>query len=352
MKIKKEMKKIRTLLVGLLVLGIMAPSMAQDKRVKVDQKVKVKVDPDVRVEVDPDFDLDIDTDIDFDLDADFVAEIEAFAENTARDVLSGFGINDLGKDKLKDKSIYQETSQEVEIPLSKPGEKGSLDVSSRNGRIKVIAYDGATVKVKMTKYEKKVSKSSSEGGMRLVSSGGFNFEASEYNNNVKVESNGWNDRIDFEIQVPKNFNIKADAYNNGHIDVEGVEGEFDIESYNGPITMLNVSGSVSANTYNGTIEVSFVKVTPDAPMAFSTYNGNVDITVPDGTKISTKMKTNRDIYTDFESFTIRDAKPITNKTNKGRFNVKYENWVEGSLNGGGAEVMLKTTNGNIYIRRK
>ena len=30
----------------------------------------------------------------------------------------------------------------------------------------------------------------------------------------------------------------------------------------------------------------------------------------------------------------------------------YENWVEGELNGGGAELRVKTTNGNIYIRKK
>lgn len=317
------MKNMKKLCLGLLVLLISVSVMAQDVQVNVNPKVDAaSIAQEAAMSVLKDFDLDIDID---------------------------FGDLDKSSNDVAD---YQEVTQEVEIPLSNPGQRGALDVSTRNGKIKVVAYDGPTVKVKMIKYQKKVSETSSEGGMRLVSSGGFNFEASENNNIVKVENEGWNDRIDFEIQVPRNFDVKADAYNNGYIDIEGIEGEFDMESYNGPITLNNVSGSVIASTYNGSIKVTFDSVAPDTPMAFTTYNGDVDISVPDGTKMSTKMKTNRDIFTDFSSFSIKDAKPITEKSDKGGFNIKYENWVEGNLNGGGPEVMMKTTNGNIYIRKR
>lgn len=348
----KEMRNMKTFLIGLMVLGLVLPGKAQN--VKVNPDVKVRVNPDVRVKVNPDIQVDIDHDFDFDLDIDPNIDIDmaGIAEEAIAGVFDGFRMSfgDAGSDI--DKFEYQETSQEVEIPLTKPGERGTLNVESHNGKVKIIAYSGPTVKVKMTKYEKKVSGERSQGGMRLVSSGGFNFEASEYNNVVKIENEGWNDRVDFEIQVPKNFNIKAETYNNGHIEIDGISGELDVESYNGPITLSNISGSASASTYNGAIEVTFSQVTADAPMNFSTYNGNVDISVPDGTKFSTKMKTNREIYTDFETFSIKETKPVSNKTNNGRLNVKYESWVEGDLNGGGAEIMMKTTNGNIYIRKK
>ncbi|KYG75590.1 hypothetical protein AWW68_07065 [Roseivirga spongicola] len=346
----KEMRITRSLLCGVLVFALVAPTMAQNEEVKVDQKLKVKADPNVQVEVDPVIDLNFDTNIE--VGSDFEANIQAFAESTVERVLDGFGMANLEKDKQKNKAEYQETTQEVEIPLSKPGERGVLDVDTKNGKIKITAYDGPTVKVKMTKYEKKVKKDESAGGLRLVSSGGFNFEASENNNLVKVENEGWNDRVDFEIQVPRNFNIKAEAYNNGSIEIDGVNGELNIESYNGPITLNNISGSASASTYNGSIVAVFTKVSADVAMAFSTYNGDVDVSVPNGTKFSPKMKTNREIYTDFESFSIKESKPVTKKPAKGGFNVKYENWVEADLNGGGAEVMMKTTNGNIFIRKK
>lgn len=328
---------MKTFLIGLMVTAVSLSALAQ----QVDPKVQVKVDPKVKVKVDPDFDID----------EDVIVDVQEIAHKAIANLDVDVDIK--FKHGSKDKAYkYQETSQEVEIPLSKPGERGTLNVDSRNGRVKITGYDGPTVKVKMVKYEKKVSESKSGQGMRLVSSGGFNFEATEYNNVVKLENEGWNDRVDFEIQVPKNFNIKAETYNNGNIEISDVNGEVNIESYNGPITLNNISGSASASTYNGAIVAVFTKVTADAPMAFSTYNGNVDISVPDGTKFTAKMKTSREIYTDFDSFTIKETKPVTNKGNGGRFNVKYENWVEGDLNGGGAEVMMKTTNGNIYIRKK
>ena len=344
------MKNMKTVWLGLMILGLNVPAWSQNVQVKVDPKIRVN--PDVKVNVNPDIQIDIDHDYDLDIDPNFDVDIQGITEEAIAGVFGNFNRSFGGNSFDVDKSDYQETSQEVEIPLSKPGERGTLDVSSHNGRLKITAYDGPTVKVKMTKYEKKVSGNNSSGGMRLVSSGGFNFEASEYNNVVKVENEGWNDRVDFEIQVPKNFNIKGETYNNGQIVIEGVNGEINVESYNGPITLTNISGSASASTYNGAIEVTFSKVTADAAMAFTTYNGNVDISVPDGTKFNTKMKTNREIYTDFESFSIKESKPVTDKGNNGRFNVKYENWVEGALNGGGAEVLMKTTNGNIYIRKK
>lgn len=273
------------------------------------------------------------------------ASVEEIAEAVVVDVLSGFD-NESYKGKAQEQS-----TQEVEIPLTNPGQRGSLKVESRNGRVKVLGYDGRTVKVKMTKYGKKVEKSASKNGMRLISNGGFNFEASEYNNNVKIENEGWNNRVDFVIQVPKNFDLKVTTYNNGHIAIEGIEGELDLESYNGPIEMFNISGSASASTYNGTVLATFSSVTPDVPMNFDTYNGDVDITVPTGTKFTTKMKTNRDIFTDFESFSLSQQKPTKNE-NEGRgYSIKFENWVQGDLNGGGAEVTMKTRNGNIYIRK-
>jgi len=279
----------------------------------------------------------------------FEASVEALAEIAVENVFESFG--DFGKEKNKNK-LQEQASQEVEIPLSRPGERGTLDFDSRNGRVKITAYDGATVKVKMTKYSKKVDKKDSKSGMRLISNGGFNFEASERNNVVKIENEGWGSRVDFEIQVPKNFNMKVETYNNGHINIEGVNGELDIESYNGPITLTNISGSASASTYNGAVKVSFNKVTADVPMNFETYNGDVDITVPDGTKFSARMKTNRDIFTDFEAFNLSQPKPTTNKDEgRGGYNIKFENWVQGDLNGGGSAVSMKTRNGNIYIRK-
>ena len=312
------MKNMRTIVFVLAMGLILQPGFAQTVDVKVDHKIQV--------------------------------DVKSIAEEAVARVFDDFHYHDDDDDHRG--TQYQQDSQEVEIPLSNPGERGSLKVESRNGRVKITTYDGASVKVKMTKYSKKVSNSQTKNGMRLVSSGGFNFEASENRNQVKIENEGWGSRVDFDIQVPKNFDLKVETYNNGHIEIDGVNGELDIESYNGPITLTNIEGSASASTYNGAVKVSFNNVTPDVPMTFNTYNGDVDITVPAGTKFSAKMKTNRDIFTDFESFSLSAPKPVRSNNDRRRgTSIKFENWVQGDLNGGGAEVTMKTRNGNVYIRK-
>ena len=309
---------MKTTFAALLFLAGALSASAQTVDVKVDPKVKVDLK-----EVVVDAIRDIDIDIDFDDDDD--------------------------DDKRQSK--YQESIQEVEIPLSNPGERGKLKFDSRNGRVKITGYDGPTVKVKIIKYEKKVS-SKQSGGMKLISSGGFNFEATENDNFVDIENEGWNNRSDYEIMVPRNFDIEAETYNNGYISVDGVNGDLDIESYNGGISLTNISGTASASTYNGDIKITFNSLTPDVPLTYSTYNGDVDLTVPDGSKFSTKMRTNRDIFTDFETFSLSGPKPTTEKSDSGKgYSIKYENWVQGDLNGGGPEVIMKTRNGNIYIRK-
>ncbi|WP_323757856.1 DUF4097 family beta strand repeat-containing protein [Roseivirga sp.] len=322
------MKKV---IITLLMVGVAFGLTAQN--IKVDPNIKVEVTPDLKMTVGPDFEIDL----------------GAHIEQAMSSIEGMFGM-DFGDEEGRWKEKYQQDTEELEIPLSKPGEKGKLQVESHNGTVKVSAYSGPTVKVKMIKYSKKVERESGENGMRLLSSGGFNVQAEERNNIVKVETEGWNNRVDFEIQVPTNFSLDIKTYNNGGIEIEGVNGEHSVESYNGPITLNNVSGSASASTYNGAVKATFKAVTANAPMIFTTYNGDVDLTVPAGTKFSTKMKTSRDIFTDFENFALQKTTPQKSKEANG-YKVKYEDWVEGKLNGGGAEVTMETRNGNIYIRK-
>lgn len=299
----------------------------KDLAVKVIRNVKTNIKVDIAREIKTAFDTKIDVNI-----------------NPAIDI-------DLGDEDYRSSDKYVQDEQEIEIPLSKPGERGKLIVDSHNGRINISGYDGQTVKVKIVKYNKKVDKNKTKDGMRLVTSGGSGFEAEEHNNTVEIEKESWSARVDFVIQVPRNFDLEVETYNNGHVWIEDIDGEVNTESYNGPITLNNIRGSASASTYNGAIEVQFTSLDADSPMAFSTYNGNVEITVPNGTKLTTKMKTNRDIYTDFDNFSLSQPKGRRESGRNGSTRFKYEDWITGDLNGGGPDVTMKTTNGNIYIRK-
>mgnify|MGYP000032370584 CR=1 FL=1 len=97
----------------------------------------------------------------------------------------------------------------------------------------------------------------------------------ELKNTVLIRT--WpNGTVDFSIKVPRNFNLNIKAINNGDIYVEDVSGEFEVSNVNGSITMENISGPVLADAMNKDIKIDFRSV-GDGHMAFSNFNGDIDI---------------------------------------------------------------------------
>ncbi|MEQ6123394.1 DUF4097 family beta strand repeat-containing protein [Pseudotenacibaculum sp. MALMAid0570] len=253
------------------------------------------------------------------------------------------------------------TAQEetIKVPLSDPSKPGKLKLVINSGNITVKGYSGKEVIVKATRREGRKhwrkDKGGDKKGLKRIAVNGLEFRAEEDDNYVVVDTRYYQ-AIDFEVQVPKNFSLKLRTVNNGNIVVENVNGAMDVSNTNGSITLTDVSGSVSADALNKDIKVTFVKVTPNAPMAFSSFNGDIDITFPKDIKAKVKVKSERgEIYTDFDI----NAKPsdskiaVRNKSGKGKtYQVKVEKWVVGTINGGGAEILFKNYNGDVIIRSK
>jgi DUF4097 and DUF4098 domain-containing protein YvlB len=143
--------------------------------------------------------------------------------------------------------------------------------------------------------------------------------------------------------------------NGGAIVVENISGEIEAQNMNGAVTINNASGSVVANSMNGKVNVSLSKVTPNKPMSFSTMNGTIDVTLPADMKANLKMKTdNGDIWTDFDVKLDGSHPPSVEDSRKsgGRYHVKVDKAMYGSINGGGPEIQFVTSNGNIVIHKK
>ncbi|MFY0631455.1 MAG: DUF4097 family beta strand repeat protein [Flavobacteriaceae bacterium] len=251
------------------------------------------------------------------------------------------------------------TAQEtITIPLSNPAKVGTLKIGIINGSITVKGTTGKEVIVKGIKSERRSRTNhrrngkASKDGLKRISNTSLEFSAQEYDNVVRVKGSP-NATTDFEIQVPKNFSLKLSTVNRGDIYVENVNGTIDITNTNGKITLKDISGSVSANTVNRDITVNFINVTPNVAMAFSSLNGDIDITFPKTIKANVKVKSDRgEIYTDFDL----KAKPSKAKVTKGEskkgnaYSVKVEKWITGAINGGGAEILFKSYHGDVIIR--
>lgn len=144
-----------------------------------------------------------------------------------------------------------------------------------------------------------------------------------------------NAQVTYQLTVPKSMNLNIDN-TNGTIRVTDVSGELDLDTTNGQIQTVRCAGVIDASTTNGRIEAELLKVTPGQSHSLSTTNGRIVLSVPSSFAGEVDAgTTNGRITTDL---------PIA-MTKMG------DNRLRGTINGGGALVKLRTTNGGIEIRK-
>ncbi|MBZ0246464.1 MAG: DUF4097 domain-containing protein [Cyclobacteriaceae bacterium] len=249
-----------------------------------------------------------------------------------------------------------QTEGEFTIPLTDPGKRGQLIAQLNTGSITVKGTQRKDVLIKYMVVESNKHKDKGEeskNGLKRISSGTMDLDASENSNVVKVGSDSWSNKMNLNIEVPSGFDLRVKAYNDGDILISDVQGEVEITNYNGEITANNISGSAVASTYNGDIKITFDKLTEGTPMSYSTYNGDIDITFPSSLKGTLKLKTERgEIFTGFDVNLVKTG-PIQKKEVKsGTYRVTIDDWVRGDVNGGGPEFTMRNYNGDILIRKK
>ncbi|HEX8507211.1 MAG TPA: DUF4097 family beta strand repeat-containing protein [Hymenobacter sp.] len=253
-------------------------------------------------------------------------------------------------------SAAQEASKEqLTVALTSPNKPGILEVGLVNGFIHVTGYNGKSVVIDAstrTTTSRRSQPAEPNGMKRLSAGNNLNLTVEEKNNNVEISTESHARPVDLTIKVPQNFSLKISTVNNGNITVENVSGELEVTNVNGSITLKDVSGSAVASTVNGNLVANFNRVTAGAPMAFSTLNGKVDVTFPSNVKTALKMKTDRgEIYSDFDVAVEKTAPKVSRTNDNGMTRISTDDWTYGKVNGGGAEVMMKTFNGNIYLRK-
>src|SRR5260370_7724316 len=106
--------------------------------------------------------------------------------------------------------------------------------------------------------------------------------------------------MELNICVPVHTSLKLRAINDGDVVVTGVDGEIDVDDINGAVDLKDVSGSVVAHALNGHVRANFVRVTPQKAMAFSSLNGDIDVTFPADLKANVSIRSDRgDVFSDF-----------------------------------------------------
>jgi DUF4097 and DUF4098 domain-containing protein YvlB len=244
-------------------------------------------------------------------------------------------------------------SGQIVVPSRNSTRPRVVDVATSNGSITVRTHEGKDVVVESGSIRSR-REMQAPPGMRRIDIPGRGVEVEEQDNTITVRdhSPGGGEGITVTVPVDTSLHLRS---SNGSIHVDGVHGEIDAESHNGGMQIMNVSGSVLANTHNSRVVVSMDRVDQSKPSAFSTLNGSIDVTLPADLKATMKMTTdNGSIYSDFDvTVSAGRAMTETNNTGDGRYRVRFDRTVQGTINGGGgADLTFRTANGSIVIRKK
>ena len=251
-------------------------------------------------------------------------------------------------------AIGSAETDKVTVPLTDPARPSVVKVSLLNGSITVTSYDGKDVIVE-AKTRNDNEAPARAGGMKRVPMTATGLSVEEENNQVDIGAQSVQRTIDITLQVPRRTSLHLKTVNNGDISVTGVDGEIDVDDVNGEVTLKNISGNAVAHALNGRLLVTFDRINPQKAMAFSSLNGDVDVTFPPDLKANVSMSSDRgDVFSDFD-IQLEPRAPtqtaVQGERQGGRFKVNVDKAVRGKINGGGQEIQFKNFNGNIYIRR-
>jgi hypothetical protein len=248
-------------------------------------------------------------------------------------------------------------AERVTLSFSDPARAGTLVVQMLSGSLTINASDRQDVAVEARSDGRRQNAAGAPdapaGLRRLVQPAGFVVEESD--NVIRISSGFGRDPVDFIVQVPLRTNLKLRVINGGPLTVDGVDGDIEADNINGSITLTNVAGSVVAHSTNGEVKASLTRVADGKAMAFTTVNGNVDVTLPASAGGNLSLRSmHGEVYTDFDlQLTPPSASPVVRDGRPGgRYRIEIDRAIYGTLNGGGPDFELRTLNGNVYVRRR
>jgi len=246
------------------------------------------------------------------------------------------------------------------VHLSDPSQPGTVKASLINGSITVKAYDGKDVNIEARTRDWNGGgpprPPESHPGMHRLTVGTTGLTADEENNEVDISTESIWRTVDLTITVPVHTSLSLRTVNNGGITVTGIDGDIELTSVNGGATLNNVAGSVVTHTINGTLNATFARLNPSKPVALSSMNGDIDLTLPADAKATFNLHSDRGgVYSDFDvqfqSSTRHEWSSENGGEETGKYHLRIGGAVHGTINGGGTDVQLSNFNGNIYIHK-
>jgi hypothetical protein len=256
-------------------------------------------------------------------------------------------------------SARDEEKIQKSFPMPAAGQK-SLEIDNVWGSIEVIAdttdkveltvarTNQAESKEKLERAKKDVTLdiSQEEGAVKMYVNGPFRCQCDDCRHSR--DDDGYRVKMDFQVRVPRDIDIKVKTVNEGRVKVSNTNGSFVVRNVNGDIEMENVAGSGTARTVNGPVVVSF-RQNPRENSEFKTVNGKIELRFAHDLSADFRFKTfNGGIYSDFPVTTL-PLHPIQAEHKGGKVVYRADRFTGARVNAGGPEIQIENLNGDIRI---
>jgi hypothetical protein len=226
---------------------------------------------------------------------------------------------------------------------------GLLKLETNVGSLKINTHNDNVVKVEI-KIEGK-----DEDSMNV------SFDKSDNNVTIigererKGNWGGWGNssrlRVSYRITVPQNYNLDVDT-SGGSIGISDLKGKVDAHTSGGSISLGHIDGLVDVRTSGGSISVDEVTGTIKA----HTSGGSVSAKISRQPTGDSKLTTSGGSITVYLADDI--AVDLTARTSGGRVHSEFDvngetskRSINGTINGGGPKLILKTSGGGVRVKQ-
>ncbi|HMG34253.1 MAG TPA: DUF4097 family beta strand repeat-containing protein [Blastocatellia bacterium] len=144
--------------------------------------------------------------------------------------------------------------------------------------------------------------------------------------------------VKFEIILPREVGRLDLNTTNGSIKLADVTGEMSVKTVNGNLNLSNLEGALQGETVNGLINASLSGL-GDKGSSLKTTNGSINLQMKDDINAQLEAESVHGNLSIDESFGVAVEKQFLGQK------------ARGAIGGGGANLVVKTLNGNIKITK-
>jgi DUF4097 and DUF4098 domain-containing protein YvlB len=314
-------------------------------------------EPDIDFEMDVDAQSDVGSGTDVDIDMDMDMDVD----EPGTDVDTDSEQEDIAIDN-DEPGLTQREQETIEKTFTMPAAAGrrTLEIDNVWGSIEVVgtASDRAQLtvnktiraesKAKIEQAKKNVTLDITQQGdaLKLFVNGPFRCNCHDCDRSR--DDDGYVVKMDFQVQVPRDIDIKVKTVNEGHVTVRDINGSFTVRNVNGDIQIRNIAGSGTARTVNGPVKVSF-RQNPREASDFETVNGAVELAFARDLAADFKFKTlNGAIFSDFP-VTALPVQGMKEEHSGAKVIFRADRYTGARVNSGGPQIKVENLNGDIRI---